>query len=84
MGGVTKQPKNLGMIAAGIVLALWLVLFFSGHGILVWFTEPGEKVGMLKCQYFTGTNVVERQFLYTRQGMLGRDTCPRFIELNPK
>jgi uncharacterized protein YodC (DUF2158 family) len=83
MGAVTKQPKRLGSIAAGIVLVLWVVLFFSGKGMLVWFTQPSDKVGMLKCQYFTGTGVVERQFLYTKQGFLGRDTCPRFIGLDP-
>jgi hypothetical protein len=84
MGAVTKGRPRIGMIAAGIVLALWVLLFLSGRGLLVWFTQPKDKVGMLKCQYFTGTNVVERQFLYTKQGFLGRDTCPRFIELDPR
>ena len=82
MGAVTKQPGRIGMIAAGIGVALWLALFLSGRGMLVWFTEPNENVGMLKCQYFTGTSVVERQFLFTKQGFLGRDTCPRWIDLN--
>jgi len=81
MGGITQQRKNLGLIAAGIVLVLWLMLFFSGRGILVWFNQPGDKIGMLKCQYFTGTGVIERQFLYSKQGFLGRDTCPRTIDL---
>ena len=81
MGGVTKQGSNIGLIAAGIVLVLWVMLFLSGRGLLVWFAQPADKVGMLKCQYFTGTGVVERQYLYSKQGFLGRDTCPRFIEL---
>jgi hypothetical protein len=81
MGGVTKQGSNIGLIAAGIVLVLWVMLFLSGRGLLVWFAQPADKVGMLKCHYFTGTGVVERQFLYSKQGFLGRDTCPRFIEL---
>ena len=81
MGAVTKQPARIPLIAAGILLGLWLLLFFSGRGMLVWFTSPNENVGMLHCHYFTGTGVVERQFLYTKQGMLGRDTCPRFIDL---
>ena len=84
MGAVTKGRPRVGMIAAGIVLALWVLLFLSGRGMLVWFTQPKENVGMLKCQYFTGTGVVERQFLYTKQAFLGRDSCPRFIELNPR
>jgi hypothetical protein len=82
MGAVARPRRNIGFIAAGIVLALWLVLFFSGRGMLVWFTQPRENLGMLKCQYFTGTQVVERQFLYTKQGFLGRDNCPRFIDIN--
>ena len=82
MGAVTKQGLNLSLIALAAVVVAWLVLFFSGRGILVWFTQPsGQDVGMLKCQYFTGAEVVERQFLYTRQGFLGRDTCPRSIAL---
>jgi hypothetical protein len=81
MGAMNKQAKMLSTIALVALVVGWLMLFFSGRGMLVWFTEPQQKVGMLKCQYFTGTGVVERQFLYSKQGMLGRDTCPRFIEL---
>jgi hypothetical protein len=77
----TKQGTRLGTIALVIVAILWLALFFSGRGVLVWFTEPPQKVGMLKCQYFTGTGVVERQFLFSKQGFLGRETCPRMVEL---
>ena len=72
---------NLSLAAIGVILALWLVLFFSNRAVLVWFTQPQERMGMLKCQYFNGTNVVERQFLYSKQGFLGRDSCPRIIEL---
>lgn len=75
------MTRHIGIITAAAVAALWLSLFFSGRGVLVWFTQPSEKVGMLKCQYFTGTGVVERQFLYAEGGFLGRETCPRFVEL---
>ena len=71
-------------LSAALIAALivgWLGLFFSGRGMLVWFTQPSDKVGMLKCEYFTGTGTIERQFLYSKQGFLGRDTCPRSIEL---
>jgi hypothetical protein len=77
---VNKQ--KIGTLAIVALVVAWAALFFSGHGILVWFTQPNDKVGMLKCQYFTGTGVVERQFLYARQGFLGRDTCPRTIDLS--
>lgn len=76
------MTKFLSTALAVALVVGWLGLFFSGRGMLVWFTQPrDEKVGMLKCEYFTGTGTVERQFLYTEQGFLGRDTCPRFIEL---
>lgn len=68
---------------AGILLLLCLGLFFSSHAMLLWSSAPKEKVGTLRCTYFTGFGTVERTFLYTEQGFLGRDTCPRFIVLNP-
>ena len=76
------NKQKIGTLAAVALVVAWVVLFFSGRGILVWFSEPNEKVGMLKCHYFTGTGVVERQFLFTKQGFLGRDTCPRSIDLS--
>jgi hypothetical protein len=70
-------------IAVAVVAALWLVLFFSNKGLLVWSDRPDEdkKVGMLKCQYFTGTGFIEKQFLYSEQGFLGRQACPRTVDL---
>jgi hypothetical protein len=70
-------------IAVAVVAALWLVLFFSNKGLLVWSDKPDEdkKVGMLKCQYFTGTGFIEKQFLYSEQGFLGRQACPRTVDL---
>jgi hypothetical protein len=75
------KAKHLSGILLATLVVLWLALFFSGRGMLVWFTQPHEKLGMLRCHYFTGTGVVERQFLYTEHGVLGRDTCPRFVDL---
>jgi hypothetical protein len=66
---------------AGLFLVFCLALFFSSRGMLIWSASPKEKVGMLKCEYFTGFGVVERSFLFTPQGFLGRDTCPRFLEI---
>jgi hypothetical protein len=77
----TSRSRNWALIVPAALLAAWLALFFSNRGILVWFTQPAEKVGMLKCHYFTGTGFVERQFLYSKQGFLGRESCPRSVEL---
>ncbi|HUR41496.1 MAG TPA: YobH family protein [Verrucomicrobiae bacterium] len=73
--------KKISLAATILLVAGWLALFFSGRGVLIWFTQPGEKVGMLHCHYFTGTEIVNRQFLYSQQGFLGRETCPRVVEL---
>lgn len=77
---------NVGKTLSGLVLAAlvagWAALFFSGRGLLVWFITPEGSAGMLECRYFTGTGVVQRKFLYTQGGLLGRDTCPRFVELD--
>ena len=65
----------------GLIFVFCLTLFFSSRAMLVWSTSPDDKVGVLKCEYFTGLGIVERTFLYTPQGFLGRDTCPRFVEI---
>jgi hypothetical protein len=61
---MTKHNKTFAIVA-GVLLALWLGLFFSNRGFLVWADKPDgdRKLGMMKCNYFTGTGMVERQFL---------------------
>ena len=80
---MTKPTKTLLVAIAATLVVAWLGLFVSSRGLLVWGSGPegDRKVGMLKCQYFTGTGITERQFLYSEQGFLGRDTCPRFVNL---
>ena len=66
------------------VLALaWLVLFLSSKAVLIWGSGPGgdAALGALRCTYFTGTGFTERKFLYSESGVLGRETCPRWIDL---
>ncbi|MGQ0586613.1 MAG: YobH family protein [Gammaproteobacteria bacterium] len=79
---MTQQQKKIGIVA-GILLAAWLALFFSNKGLLVWSDKPDgdAKVGMMKCHYFTGTGTVEKQFLFSEQGFLGRQACPRTVDL---
>lgn len=78
-----KNPKTGLVVAVAVLVALWLALFFSGKGILVWGSKPDDdrKVGMLKCEYFTGTGFIEKQFLFSEQGFLGRQACPRTVDL---
>ena len=76
-------PKPV-IIVVAILLLLWAGLFWSGSAFLVWGTGPDKDraVGMLKCTYFSGGGLVKREFLYSKQGFLGRDTCPRSIDLD--
>ena len=79
---MTPNYKIVGIVA-GVLLALWLALFFSNKGFLVWGDKPDgdRKLGMMKCHYFTGTGLVERQYLYSEEGFLGKQACPRNIDL---
>ena len=79
---MTKQNKTFAIVA-GIVFAAWLALFFSNKGFLVWGDKPDSerKLGMMKCHYFTGTGLIEKQFLYSEEGFLGRQACPRTVDL---
>ena len=78
-----SKPNRTLFIVIAVVLGAWLVLFFSNKGLLVWGDKPDgdRKVGMMKCHYFTGTGVVEKQFLYSSEGFLGRQACPRTVDL---
>jgi len=81
---MNKRHAKPLLIAAAILAVLWGVLFWSGSALLVWSAGPDSDraVGMLKCTYFSGGGFVKREFLYSKQGFLGRDTCPRSIELD--
>lgn len=79
---MSRRNRTLAAVA-GVVAVLWLALFFSSKGVLVYGDKPDgdRKVGMLKCRYFTGTGIIEKQFLYSDQGLLGRQACPRTVDL---
>ena len=78
-----RHAKPLIAVAA-ILIVLWGWLFWSGRAFLIWSSRPDSDhaVGMLKCTYFSGGGFVKREYLYSKQGFLGRDTCPRSIELD--
>ncbi len=79
---MTPQQKKSATVA-GVALVAWLALFFSNTGFLVWSDKPDgdKKIGMMKCHYFTGTGVIEKQFLFSEEGFLGREACPRTVSL---
>jgi hypothetical protein len=80
---MSRQRKQIAIIAGSVAALVWGALFLSNSAVLVWGSGPGgdAKVGTLRCHYFTGTGFTERKFLYTETGVLGRETCPRWIDL---
>ena len=69
--------------ASWIVIALalgWLVLFLSSSGVLVFSHQhrpAGAGQDVLSCSYFSGVSIIEKQFWYSENGILGREACPR-------
>ena len=80
---MTKHRRTLLLVAVALLGCAWLALFFSNKGVLVWGSGPanGAKVGLLRCYYFTATDVVERKAFYTEGGVIGYAGCPRLIDL---
>ncbi len=66
----------LGALAAG--------LFVSSRAVLVW-AGPLEETAIgaktFQCTYFTGAGIITRTYVNDPSGLVGRDTCPRFLAL---
>lgn len=75
------MARKLSLALGLAVVAAWALLFLSGRGVLIGYSQPDGGVGMLSCRYFTGASVVDRMHLYTKLGGLGRDTCPRIVDV---
>ncbi len=65
------------MIVRGVfVLAiLWLVLLFSGYGVLTGSHKIAAGLG-LSCQYFTAKGLTVAHFLNSDSGVIGKSSCP--------
>ena len=66
----------LGAVAVG--------LFVSSRALLIWAgpmqeTSIGAKT--FECHYFTGAGLITRTYVNEPTGLIGRDTCPRFLVL---
>jgi len=71
-------------ITGGILVASCLTLFLTGTGVLIHSQGPerlhaDDGQDGLRCSYFTGLSVIEREYWYSPNGMTGRTVCPRVL-----
>lgn len=74
--------KAVGLLAFVSLGAAWAYIYLTTSGVLVGsqLSRPvSASQDVLKCSYFTGTSIIEKEFWYA--GAFGRDVCPRLIQL---
>lgn len=66
---------------AGVVFAAWAGLFFTQNAVIVYWetTENNMGIPKLNCTYFTGISLLEKSYVKTDMGMVGRETCANFV-----
>lgn len=74
--------RRLVGIAVVLLMACWLVLLLSTHGVLVWSSGPippknERSQATLDCTFFTGLGTVTLGYYYSSDGVMGRTICPR-------
>ena len=78
-----KKGKSIGLVLVWTLIVVWALLFFTGSGVLIWASERDSSLGtMLECTYFTGTGVIKHDHLKTSIDVLGREVCPRIVDLD--
>lgn len=64
--------------------AVALGLFVSSRALLIWagpMQETPIGASTFDCHFFTGAGVITRTYVNEPTGLVGRDTCPRFLKL---
>ena len=64
-------------ITLGTLLLLCLILLITNTRILVY--EKYKYVGeekFIDCSYFTGRNIVNKEYWYASNDIMGKDSCP--------
>jgi len=66
---------------AGIIFAAWAGLFVTQNAVFVNSKTTTNAMGIptLHCTFFTGLGLLEKTYVKTSMGMMGRETCPNFI-----
>ena len=74
--------KSILVFLVWTVLVVWVVLFFTGGGVLVVASERKSGLGtILVCKYLTGRKIIQHEHLKTNLGVLGHEACPWIIEV---
>jgi hypothetical protein len=86
--------RSVALVLVIAVVAFEAFLLLGGYRILVneervrvgehrvvegWGDLAQRKQASLVCDYFTGTGVQPHVFVFSRNGMLGRDDCPLIL-----
>lgn len=78
--------KQIMIFLSGGVTSVWLLLYLTASGILVYSTGPYAGAGLgqkqIDCTYFHGTGLVTKTHLYSSNGLIGKAVCPRLAMSN--
>ena len=75
---------RLSVFLLACIGAVALGLFVSSRALLIWAGPMQEMpigASTFDCHYFTGAGVITRTYIDEPTGLVGRDTCPRFLML---
>ena len=60
-----------------ILAILWLIMLFSGYGVLTGSHKIAFGLG-LSCQYLTAKGMTDSRYLHSVGGVTGKAECPLF------
>jgi len=76
MKSMTFFLACLGAVALGLLVSSRAVLIWAGP-----MQETPIGANTFECHYFTGAGLITRTYVDEPTGLVGRDTCPRFLVL---
>lgn len=77
--------KYILVVTLGILVAAWLALFLSSHGLLIQavvIEHPPGGAQVLRCSYFTGLGFANMELWYSENNFMGRAICPRLYDFS--
>lgn len=73
--------KQLAAFLSGGIVSVWLFIYLTAAGVLVYRAGPYAGAGFgqkqLDCAYLHSTGLVTKTYLYSSNGLIGRTVCPR-------
>ena len=68
--------RRLVAAAIGLLLVVDVALLATDRRILIGEALVSGPAPYLSCRYFTGRSVRNREWHYSSNGIMGRDSCP--------